>query len=88
MKSKPINKKYKVTIEFDITLDQVKEYSDIDTKKFESLVQETIDDKEFIRDAANHIAQKMMGYHEEEGSIFFDSLDFTVDSYKIKTIEE
>lgn len=88
MKSKPINKKYKVTIEYEITLDQVREYSDIDFEKFENLVQESIDDQEFIRDAANHIAQEVKGYHEEDEAIFFDYLDFTVDSYTIKTIEE
>jgi hypothetical protein len=89
MMIEPINKKYKVTIEFDITLDQVRDYSELDSKEFKRLVTESIEDRRFIKAASDYIANEVLGDHEkDEEAIYFDALDFTVNSYKFIAIEE
>ena len=88
MKSSPINKTYRVTIEFEVTLDQVRDYAELPQKEIDRLVEEQLDQQELIGDAAHHLGRELMHYHEEKDSVYFDYLDFSVNSYKIKTIEE
>lgn len=87
MQSELINKTYKVTIEFDITLDQVRECGDINYEHMKELVQESVESQKLIQDAADHIGYEVLGAHEEDGAFFPDYVDFTVSNYKIKTIK-
>lgn len=88
MKSVNINKKYKVTIEFDITLQEVKEYSEINEGDLRNLVNTDLESESLIRAASVHIADEVLHFHEEGNIDFYDCLKFNVDNYKLKSIEE
>ena len=88
MNSLPIDKKYKVTIEFDLRLLQIRDYSNINKEDLKAILIKDIESQLLIQEASNHIADEVLGYHEEENSNSYDYIDFNVDNFKLKYIEE
>lgn len=88
MKSLNINKKYKVSIELEIDLNRVRDYSErIDLKK---VTEEMMEENLLIEVAANNLGDSLIKEHVEEDSdnLYIDCLDFTVNKYKVNKIEE
>jgi len=78
------NKKYTVTVQFEVTLQAVTDYADADYYKMRQNVKQDLNSGELIKIAADHISEEVMGYHEEEDNYCYDYLKFDVTGYNVK----
>ena len=85
MQSVNINKKYKVTLELDVSLDQVRDHCE--SINLEEITEESMADGLIIDTAAHHLGNDLVQKHIEEDTPI-DYIDFTVTNYNVIKVEE